>query len=163
VEIDGRAFEITTSGARGISSRVRQREHFNALVYDARGVLWLIDGDTVKYLWPDSQWQALPADAFAGEPLKHLKANRLGAIDVLTDRSVRRIHPDSAPHWLFSGSFSFDVVSLEDGRTIVLIPGAFSRCWWIAKAVSGSARTSWDFFKRNGSGYQARMNAVLRA
>jgi len=120
VEIDGRAFEITPSGARGISSRVNQRTHFNALVYDRRGVLWLIDGDAVKYRRPDSQWQALPAGAFAGEQLFHIKPNRLGAIDVLTGRGVWRIHPDSAPRRLVQMMHLVDVASLEDGRTIAL-------------------------------------------
>ena len=120
MEQRGRVFEIAVTGARGISAHVGEPLHLNALAYDQRGVLWLIDGIEVAHLRPDSQWQALPPGSLDEELPRLLRPNRVGAVDILTDRGVWRIQADSLPRRLLAIRSPQDVVSLEDGRTIVL-------------------------------------------
>ncbi len=165
VAIDGRAFEITASGARGISPPVHQPAAFDGLAYDRRGVLWLIDQDTVKYQRSDGQWQAFPATSFEGERPLHVKSNRVGAVDVVSEHGVWRLHPDSAPRRLMSAPYVFDVVSLKDGRTMVLVPGAV-----IELAGSSKRQLSPGLFpagrdiaitERNGTVWVSRDNSLI--
>jgi signal transduction histidine kinase len=123
LEYPGRVFEITASGARAISPPVTRPLHSNAVAYDRRGVLWLVDGVEVRHLRADNEWQALPPGSLDDEVPRHLKPNRVGAVDVFTDHGVWRIHADSLPRRLVAAPFAQDAVSLEDGRTIVLAEG----------------------------------------
>jgi len=121
LEVDGRAFEVTPGGARSITDIDRRRADRASLVYDRRGVLWLIEEGEVKRRGPDDRWHVLPENSFEGESVRHLTANGAGAVDVLTNRSIWRIEPVRAPRRLLSAtSVPIDAVTLEDGRTIVL-------------------------------------------
>jgi signal transduction histidine kinase/ligand-binding sensor domain-containing protein len=121
LEVNGRVFEITAGGARSITDFDRRRADRASMVYDRRGVLWLLEEGEVKRRGPDDRWHVLPQNSFEGEGVRHITANRAGAIDVLTNRSIWRIEPEHPPRRLLSTpTIPVDAVTLEDGRTIVL-------------------------------------------
>lgn len=118
-EDGGRVFEVTPTGARAISGDL-PRWMLKSLVWDDRGVLWYIAEDGVYRRRGEDSWEAIPAAAFGGENLRSLKANRVAAVDVLTDRSVWRIARDGTPRRLIADVDPWDIVSVADGRSFVL-------------------------------------------
>jgi Two component regulator propeller len=138
LEIGGRAFAVTADGARGIAPDVAGSDAESALVYDGRGVLWFLHGNTLQRRPPGGHWQALPAASFDGETLHALVPNYAGAIDVLTRRSVWRLSPDEGPRLLLRDVVPWAAASTADGRTFVLVeddvvelsrPGDILRSW----------------------------------
>jgi hypothetical protein len=122
LEVNGRAFEVTETGARSITSVIRHRSEPYSLIYDHSGVLWQIEGNVVERRGPDDLWQSLPHEAFEGERIRLLRANVAGAVDVLTDRSLWRIQPAHPPRRILSAILVRDAIPLDDGRTLVLTP-----------------------------------------
>jgi signal transduction histidine kinase/ligand-binding sensor domain-containing protein len=120
IERGGRAFRLTGTGVRSFPLPAIQPYAANQMTFDGSGRLWVVQNGTVSFRTPDGAWRIPSGVALDGEPARRIKANPVGAVDVMTQRALWRITPDEAPQRILSAPYITDISYLGADRFVAL-------------------------------------------